>query len=245
MTVKLAAITAELDWSFRTTCSHDRFDLATARAYIADRTARSLRLMEQAAEQGADLVLGPEYFAGSELFMRGKSVCRELVEPLDGPTVTALRALSARRGVHLAASLNLLHGGHVIQTAVLTGRDGSLAGVHLKHNSLPGDGPFKPGHEIFDLAIGKTGMLICSDCGDSPLPALEMGRQGVQLLLVPGVGFAGDLWREFILVRASDQRCTVVYADNSRALIADPRGRVLAETRQGDSLILAETTLPA
>jgi predicted amidohydrolase len=240
MSITLAAVTAELDWGFRTTCSHDRFNPATARAYIADRAARSLRLMEQAAEQGADLVLGPEYFAGSELFMRGKGVCRELVEPLDGPTVTALRALSARRGVHLAASLNLLHGDHVIQTAVLTGRDGSLAGVHLKHNSLPPDGPFQPSHNCFDLDIGRTGILICADCGDSPLPALEMGRRGVQLLLVPGVGFAGELWRDFIRVRAHDQRCTVVYADNSRALIAGPKGQVLAETHEGDSIILAK-----
>lgn len=242
---KLAAITAALDWSFRTTCSHDRFDVATAKAAIADRTERSLRLLEQAAQMGADLVLGPEYFCGSELFMRGKTVCPELVEPIDGPTVARLRALSAQYSVYLAAALNLRHGQHIIQTGILTGRRGELIGIHLKHNAIPKGAPFQPRQDCFDLDIGRTGMLVCADCGDSPLPALEMGKKGMRLLLVPGVGFAGDLWREFILVRAHDQRCVTVYADNSRALIADARGRVLAETRQEEAIILAEAELPA
>ena len=83
-TVRLGAITASLEWAYRSTCSKKNFDIEMARAYIKIHVDRSLRLMRLAAERGAKLVLGPEYFRGSELFTTTLANTRKITEQTEG-----------------------------------------------------------------------------------------------------------------------------------------------------------------
>ena len=124
-TVRVAAITTSLDWSHRTRTSGEKFDARVATAYIRQHVALSLRLMDEAALLGAELIVGPEYFAGSELFTTDLEHKREIVHPVDvDPTVRELRRLSARRGVYLACAMDLTHSDRHAQTGVLVGRFG-------------------------------------------------------------------------------------------------------------------------
>ena len=66
---RIAAVSAALHWEHRQITSNENFDLATARDYMKQHTALSMRYMEEAASMGADMIVGPEYFEGSELFM--------------------------------------------------------------------------------------------------------------------------------------------------------------------------------
>lgn len=243
--VRVAAVTTALDWSLRQTCSQDRFDPAVAAAYVRARTEQSLDLMDRAAGQGVDLVLGPEYFWGSEMFMTTPENRRRLCEPVDGPSVARLREISKRRGVYLAATFNALHDGRIMQTAVLTGRRGELIGTHIKHNTIPPDCPVRPRADLFDLDVGRTGILICADCTDDPHLPLDMAARGMQLLLVPGVGFAGKFWQHYIVVRARDLGCPVVHADVGRALIVDREGETLARTDEPEQIVAAQFPHPA
>ncbi len=241
--IRLAAVTASLDWKYRQTCSQEHFDLAVASAYIEAHVQHMLALMRRAAEDGADLVLGPEYFRGSELFNTTDCQRQMLAEPVGGETVQRLQSLSKEHGVYLAAAFNVAHEGFIAQTGVITGRQGELVGTHIKHNSLPKDRGLEKGQELYALDIGNTGILICSDLTEDPRVPLLMARSGMNLLLVPGCGFAGKLWKEFLVVRAYDTGCVLVYADEKQAAIIGRKGETLAETREPDAIIQADVEI--
>lgn len=237
-TIRVAAVGRQLNWAFRQTCSNERFDLATAQSYMADQLERSLALMASAAKNGADLVLGSEYFHGSELFVCPPEDRLRLVATVDGPACRRLAALAGSHGTHLCASLSARHGNAIAQTAVLFGRQGQLIGTHLKHNSLPPDGSLQPTLELLTADFGPVGILICADVTDDPANAESMAERGMRLLLVPGVGFAGKEWRQVLTSRAAEIDCPIVYADTSRAMIVSRKGEVLAEGA-GDELLIA------
>jgi len=242
-TVRLAAVTSTLDWSLRQTCSNERFDMKVAQRYVREHTDQNIERMAQAAGKGADLVLSPEYFRGSEMFTTSKENQLPLVEPTDGPTFRALSEVARSQGVYLSACYNAAHDGAIAQTAVLVVREGELIGTHVKHNSIPPDSHLQKRLDLFDLDIGSTGVLICADVTDNPEYPLMMAKRGLQILLVPGVGFAGEHWKHFIIVRAIDLKCVVVYADATRGLIVNSKGDILAETTQPDDIIVADVEI--
>ena len=241
--VRIAAITPTLDWSHRHTTSNERFDLAVARDYVEKRVRDSLRLMDEAAALGAQLVLAPEYFRGSELFITSAENKAGFVETADGPTVRQMRELSSRRGVYLAAAMDMRHGDAFVETGVVTGPQGELVGMQIKNTALPEDSPLPRGYTLFDLAIGKTGMFTCSDLTTHPEDPIALAKAGMQVVLVPGCGFAGELWRSYLTVRAADLSCVVVHADGARAAIVDRKGIVLAEGHAPDAVTFADVVI--
>jgi len=243
-TVRLAAITCELNWAYRQTCSNEKFDLGVAEGYIRDHIRRGLHLMATAADLGAEQVLGAEYFRGSELFTTTRENQLRLTERPDGETFRLLSDVARERNVYLAAAYNAIHDDDLIaQTGVIVGRRGELVGTHVKHNSIPDGSSLERRLDLFDLDIAKTGMLICADVTDDPENPLRLARQGMELLLVPGVGFCGENWRHVIISRAIDLKCPVVYSDTSRAMIVSNRGAVLAEAKAPELVIVADVEI--
>lgn len=240
--VRLGAVTADLEWAYRRSCSHDLFDPLIAESYIRVHVDRSLRFMEHAASLGAKLVLGPEYFRGSELFTVDLGKMRSLTESLEGPTTMKMRELAKRRGIYLAAAFDAQHGDNLAQTGVLVGPAGELLGHHVKHGtSRPGK--IAPAMEDWNTQVGRLAIAVCADA-EKPRSMIDLAERGVKLLLLPGCGFAGRYWREFVIVRAMDMKCAVVYADENRAMIVSARGDVLAETQRPNDVIVADVPLP-
>ena len=240
-TVRLGAITADLDWAYRYTCSKEQFDPALAKAYIDVHVDRSVRFMEHAASLGAKLVLGPEYFRGSELFTIPFDTMRGITEPVGGATTQRMSALAKRRGVFLSSAFDAQHGENLAQTAVLIGPDGGLIGHHVKWGtSRPGKIP--QAMELWDTDIARLGIAICADA-EKPRAMLDMADRGMKLLLLPGCGFMGRFWREYVIVRALDLKCAIVYSDENRAMIVSSKGDVLAETQKPNDVIIADVTL--
>ena len=102
---------------------------------VADRDANLVatgRLVDEAVDGGAELVVVPEYFsvAGSP------QVLREQAEPLDGPTVAWAAATAARHGIHLVAGSFPERSGRVdgrlFNTSCLLGPDGTTLAVYRK-----------------------------------------------------------------------------------------------------------------
>lgn len=241
--VRLAAVSGCLDWSHRTETSNEKFNLDTARKYIEDHTALLLRLMDEAALMGADLVVGPEYFTGSELFTTNPENKRRFVESVaDNSTIEKLKALSMRRKTHLACAFDMFHGDTRAQTGALTGRAGELLGVQIKNTSLPEDA--HPNHEyrLFDLDIGRAAIFTCSDLTTYPEDPIAAAKRGMELLIAPGCGFGPQ---EYLKTRARDLACVLVHADDGRAMIFDPKGNILAETRTCNAIVYADVEMPA
>ena len=241
--IRLAAISGDLAWGFRKTCSMARFDFDLATAYIEEYTNRLFSLMENAAQGGAQIILTPEYSRGSEAFTTSPENRRRLIEPADGPTSDRMRALSRRYGMTLCAAFDLDHGEHMHETAVMTGATGDIIAVQPKHPRqapAPPDWPFNTGVRIYDTGSALVGITICSDCTYDPELPLAMARAGMEVMLLPACGFSG---MDFVRVRARDTQCIVVYADDKYAAIVDSEGTVLTETDKAGEIVTADAAI--
>jgi hypothetical protein len=163
-------------------------------APTADRLARAERLVIQAAESGAQLVVLPE------LFNTGYSYQAEnhaRAETADGPTATWKREIAGRLGVHLAGSLMLLDGGEVTSALLLLAPDGRRWRYDKNYPWGWERGFFReprtrPAVTVAKTELGAIGMLICWDAGHPRLWELYAGR--VDLMVIcsspPDVGHA-------------------------------------------------------
>ena len=124
---------------------------------------RFVRLVEEAAAKGADIVCLPE---GITLVGNGLKYA-QVAEPIPGPSTEFLAALAKRLRVWLVAGIYERTGNRIYNTAVLIGRDGSLAGRYRKM-ALPDEeieGGITPGSDtpVFQTDFGRVGLMICWD----------------------------------------------------------------------------------
>ncbi|TMM47126.1 N-carbamoylputrescine amidase [Qipengyuania marisflavi] len=171
--------------------------LPLARADEADNIAAVASLVETAAEQGAQVILPPELFAG-EYF------CREEDEALfararptaEHPSVLAMQQQAARLGVAIPTSFFERDGHHYYNTLAMIGPDGAVMGTYRKSH-IP-DGPgyeekyyFRPGNDgfkVWDVPIAQgTARIGVGICWDQWYPecARVMALQGAEVLLYP------------------------------------------------------------
>lgn len=163
--------------------------------------AYSIRQIETAAQQNADLVVLPElhldhYFCQSE-----DTACFDLAQPIPGPTCETLAEVAKANQVVIVSTIfekrapGLYH-----NTAVVFDKDGSIAGtfrkMHIpddpgfyeKFYFTPGDLGFTP----IQTSIGKLGVLICWDQW-YPEAARLMALAGADLLIYPtAIGWNPD-----------------------------------------------------
>lgn len=144
--------------------------------------AHAQALVEQAAGQGAQLVVLPELFnTGYEYTDRNFA----LAEPPDGRTGTWLRAMARRLGIHLAAAFPIRSPAGAAITAVLAAPDGRQWAYQKMHVAIWENAYFVRGTQpvVADTDLGRIGLLICWDQVFSDLARAYQGR--VDLLCIP------------------------------------------------------------
>jgi len=239
-TVRVAIVTAQHDWSHRSRTSGANFDMHVARDYVASNVEHMLELMNKGADLGATIILGPEYFTGCEMFTTTRENQFELTETTTGSTAQKLCALSKARGVHLAAAYNMRHGDTIAQTGIVTTPEGTTLGIQVKNTSVAENHPLAAGYQLMQTPLAKLAMFTCSDCTTYPEDPIALAKQGMELMLLPGCGFAGPNWMHFLKVRSIDLNCPIVYTDGSRGAILDRKGTVLIETHVGMNVVVAD-----
>ncbi|QPM90315.1 carbon-nitrogen hydrolase family protein [Pseudooceanicola algae] len=194
-------------------------ELADWAAYEAKLTA----WVADAAGQGADLLVFPEYGAMELASLGGADLCADLqaasrhISDLM-PRVGALHlALAARYGVHiLGASAPVIDAGRIVNRACLytpSGQSGHQDKVIMTlwerdPWGVIGQGPLK----IFETALGRIAINICYD---SEFPLLARAQSAADLLLVPSCTEALEgYWRVRIgtMARALEGQCVAVMA---------------------------------
>ncbi|MGB3710346.1 MAG: N-carbamoylputrescine amidase [Erythrobacter sp.] len=172
--------------------------LALDRGSEAANIAAISALVEQAAGEGAKLVLPPELFAGPYF-------CREEDEALfarahptrEDPSVIAMQELAQRLGIAIPTSFFERDGHHYYNTLAMIGPNGTIMGTYRKSH-IP-DGPgyeekfyFRPGNDGFktwDIPgdDGQTVRIGVGICWDQWYPecARAMALQGAEVLLYP------------------------------------------------------------
>jgi len=189
-------------------------------------------LLQEAAEDGAQLVLFPEAFIPA--YPRGLSFGmlvgsrkpdgRELWQrywensiEIPSPTTGALGAAVRKAGVYMAVGIierdSEFSGGTLYCTTLYFGPDGEILGKHRKLKPTgserliwgEGDGSTMP---VLDTELGKIGGLICWE-NYMPLARTYMYSKGVELYLAPTAD-SRDTWQATIQHIACEGRCFVL-----------------------------------
>lgn len=141
----------------------------------------ALEMVDEAASEGAELVLLPETFYPS-YYLGGIDPAWTWKE-----AVAALSAKAVERGIYLAAGIALEDGGALRNAAVLWGPDGEERLRTYKSNLWHFDERYVvPGlcFNVADTPWGKVGMMICAD-GRVPEIARILALKGARLILDP------------------------------------------------------------
>lgn len=235
--------------------------------------ARSRAGVEDAARQGAELVLLQELHGSLYFCVREDTAAFDLAEPIPGPTTEQL-AVSAREfGVVLVGSVfERRAAGIHHNTAIVFERDGSEAGRYRKAH-IPDDPgysekfyfcPGDTGFEPIDTSVGRLGLLVCWDQW-FPEAARLMALAGAELLLYPtAIGFdpnddTGEQQRQldaWITVQRGHAiannlplvACNRVGAESDNhfwgnSFACGPQGEILARAGDGPETLIADLDL--
>ena len=215
--------------------------LALAAADEAENIAAVSALVEEAAAQGAQIVLPPELFSGPYFCKVEDEALFALARPTaEHPSVLAMRKLAASLKVVIPTSFFERDGHHYYNTLAMIDADGEILGTYRKSH-IP-DGPgyeekyyFRPGNDgfkVWDVAGTRIGVGICWDQW-YPEAARVMALMGAELLLYPtAIGtepYDADLdtsrmWRRAMLGHAVSN-CMPVIAANRIGTEAENGGQ--------------------
>ncbi len=139
-------------------------------------------LIEQAAQQGAKLIVLPE------MCMTGYTITKivwDMAEPEGGPTERWLRNTSKRLGVYIGAGLVRADGKDFYNTFIIADPEGRVAGqVRKTQTEYIYFNAGAPASHIIDTAIGRIGVGICADTHRTFFLKL-MQEQDIDILLMP------------------------------------------------------------
>jgi N-carbamoylputrescine amidase len=153
----------------------------------AANVARSLELIGEAAERGANLVVLPELCNSGYVF-KSRAEAFELAEPIpDGPTSQQWMRIAHERNLYVVAGIAERKGESLFNSAAVIGPNGFL-GVYRK-NHLWGEENlfFEPGDTgmpVFRTPIGRIACAICYDIWFPEVFRLA-ALQGADILCVP------------------------------------------------------------
>ena len=158
-----------------------------------DNIAAVAALVEQAAGEGAQIVLPPELFSGPYFCREEDEALFALARPTaEHPSVIAMQRLAKSLGVAIPTSFFERDGHHYYNTLAMIGADGEVMGTYRKSH-IP-DGPgyeekfyFRPGNDgfkVWDLFGVRIGVGICWDQW-YPEAARVMALKGAELLFYP------------------------------------------------------------
>ncbi|MBN3750792.1 carbon-nitrogen hydrolase family protein [Burkholderia sp. Se-20373] len=228
---------------------------------VARNLAEARRLIAEAAGEGAQLVLLPEYFC----FMGHRDTDKlALAEPYqDGPIQRFLADTARRHGVWVIGGtlpLKAPEPDRVLNTTLVFDPSGNEAArydkIHL-FNFEKGDESFDEARTIragdtvvaFDAPFGRVGLSVCYDLR---FPELYRRMGDCTLIVVPSAftyttGRAH--WETLLRARAVENQCYVLAAaqggkhENGRrtwghSMLIDPWGEIVAVRDVGASVVL-------
>jgi len=205
------------------------------------------RFAREAVAKGAQVVVTPEGFldgyVGNDQDLDKKRYLG-VAEPIDGPALHRVRALARELKIHLAIGFPELRGDQVYNSVAIFSPDGALVSRYSKthcggepHNTEGAEFP------VIKTPIGRWGTLICLD-RQLPETSRILAIKGAQMILVPSYGMYGEMNDVMMRTRAYENGVYVVFVHPKRALIIDPKGKVIAsDSDQGDQVVTGRIRL--
>ena len=221
---------------------------------------RGLEALAEAARNGAGVAVFPEL--GFEWFhpqIPARGDVSALAEPVDGPTVTAVRARARALGLVVVMNFFEREGDRCFDSSPVIDSDGTLLGVtrmiHItEYSCFHEQGYYSPGDRgapVYQTSAGRIGVAICYD-RHFPEYMRALGLEGADLVVVPQAGAVGE-WPEGVyegeLRVASFQNgyftalCNRVGMEDclefaGESFVCAPDGSVVARAARGTEAIL-------
>ncbi len=215
-----------------------------------------LALVEQAAREGARLVVTPEMGTTGYCWFDRAEVAAQ-VEPIPGPTTARFAAVAAAFGIHLVIGMPEVEPrtGLYYNSAVLIGPQGVI-GRHRKTHvyisepkwAAPGD----LGHQVFETPLGRIALLICMD-----IHFIETARlvalAGADVICHISNWLAERTPAPYWITRGFENGCYVIEANrwglertvqfSGGSCVIAPDGEAVATIDAGDGLALGAVDL--
>ena len=240
----------------------------TGEPFQPDRNREAtLRVARKGFDAGADVVLLPELVIPG--YVADRERLAPIAEPLEGPSVTAWRQLSAERGGYICGGFcERGDDGRLFNSAVVVGAKGVLMHYRKLHPFSEEKHCFAPGDKglpVARLPFGGVGLCVCYDLRFvETLRALSL--QGAELVLVPTAWVAGFDQRKWddnglapqangVILQANLDQVFVACASQAgsrdvatflgSSLLVGPSGELIAGPLPGtvDDLVVAEIDL--
>ena len=211
-----------------------------------------IEMAERCFEEGADLVLFPECFQ--------YAVHREVVKDLERLKEIEIdwqkqcASIAKKHGAYLVAwDYHLDDDGKLYNTSYILGRNGEFIGRYRKTNITYGEiqKGVSCGNEfpVFDLDIGKVGIMICFD-NYFPEVAANLGNKGAQLVLYPLYGDTlKPQWELKLRARAVDHSMFIVpcQIDTQQEVsftgVVDPYGEIVERLEEDNTYRVVDVDL--
>jgi predicted amidohydrolase len=195
-----------------------------------------IRVVEQEAAKGADILILPETWRSQN----------HEPETLDGLTVTTLSRLAQRYNVYIVCPIDRQDGSQRLNTAVLLDRQGKVACLYDKVYPYWSEYDLSPtvnvGAQVpvYQTDFGCVGMAICFDV-NFPEVWQRLADQGAELVLWPSAYSAGRslqahaINHHFYVVTATYTPDCIVYDING--------DEILYQKGEGDGINVTRVTL--
>ncbi|MDZ4200911.1 MAG: carbon-nitrogen hydrolase family protein [Gallionella sp.] len=230
---------------------------------VAGNMGEARRLVAKAAEQGAKLVVLPEFFAIMGMNEQDKIAVRE--QPGQGPIQSFLSETARRHKIWLVGGsipLACSEPDKVLNSCLVFDENGEQVGrydkIHLFNLELGNESyneanTIEPGNQVavVDSPFGRIGLAICYDLR---FPEMFRAMKNVDIIVLPSAFTAttGKMhWEPLVRARAIENLAYVIaaaqggYHVNGRethghSMIVDPWGRVLDQLPRGSGVVLSE-----
>lgn len=225
------------------------------------------RLVSEAADRGATLVVMPELF---NCLGQPETIVSN-AEPIPGPTSELMSQLARELQITLlAGSFGERCEGDdkIYNTSLLFGPAGDVLTkyrkLHLFDIDLPGEVTFRESEfmgfgdriAVTETDVGRLGQATCYDLRFPELFRLLVD-QGAEVIAIPSafaMATGRDHWEVLLRARAIENQCIVIAPNQfghhgeklqtyGRSMIIDPWGTVLAKATDGSGIITAEIDL--
>src|SRR3984893_10079129 len=226
---------------------------------------RAEELLQEAAQQGAQVACLQEIFASWFFAQVLDPQGQELAEPVDGPSVTRMRAVARALSLWMVVPFyERVMAGELYNATVLVDSAGEIVGHYRKHH-IPMSSHFQEkfyfrpgnlGYPVFDSPYGRIGIMICYD-RHFPEAARALGLNGAQVVFVPTAttkrGFSRKVWEAELRGHAIANGFFVggvnrvgVELDSEyygASVFIDPIGETIAQAGDKDEVLVADLSL--
>jgi N-carbamoylputrescine amidase len=213
---------------------------------VASNVAKSVHLVERAANQGANLVVLPELCNSGYVFANREEAFAVAEEIPTGPTVTAWTECAARHRLHLVAGICERSGTKLYNSAVVIGPQGyvgTFRKVHLWNEEALYFEPGDLGFPVFHTPIGRIGVAICYD-GWFPETYRLCALQGADIVCVPTNWVPIPGQAEGRQAMANILAMAAAHSNSMFIACADRVGVERGQSFEGQSVIVSYTGWP-